>query len=157
MYYVYSKVRSISRLEQCTQLDEMWGIFALRRFPNWFECGLGDDTNIVSTVVFIGRSVDMRTKSKQLLAKNLQQTQVSKCHLQFLLSEALFKFCCQTVTILQAFFDKLKAFIDFLSLPNYSKEEVRHKRALADRFLNPKSIIDLKSGSTKKLVKRCKW
>ena len=27
MYYVYSKVRSISRLEQCTQLDEMWGIF----------------------------------------------------------------------------------------------------------------------------------
>lgn len=53
-------------------------------------------------------SVDMRTKSKQLLAKNLQQT--------------------------QAFFDKLKAFIDFLSLPNYSKEEVRHKRALADRI-----------------------
>ena len=54
----------------------------------------------------------------------------------------------------QAFFDKLKAFIDFLSLPNYSKEEVckkaeagagagtrpplhtqvRQKRALADKI-----------------------
>jgi hypothetical protein len=53
-------------------------------------------------------SIDMRTKSKQLLARNLQQTQV--------------------------FFDKLKAFIEFLNLPNYSKEEVRQKRALADRI-----------------------
>ena len=73
-------------------------------------------------------SLDMRTKSKQLLARNLAQS--------------------------QAFFDRLKAFIDFLSLPNYSKEEVglllllllllilvpllllqvRQKRGLADKI-----------------------
>ena len=33
MYYVYSKVRSTSRLEHCTQLDEMWGIFAFKTIP----------------------------------------------------------------------------------------------------------------------------
>ena len=53
-------------------------------------------------------SLDMRTKSRHLLARNLNQTQV--------------------------FFDKLKAFIDFLNQPNYSKEEVRQKRLLADRI-----------------------
>ena len=53
-------------------------------------------------------SDDISNKSKQLLAKNLQQSQV--------------------------FFTKLKAFIDFLNLPNYSKAEVRHKKVLADKI-----------------------
>ena len=53
-------------------------------------------------------SDDISNKSKQLLDKNLQQSQV--------------------------FFTKLKAFIDFLNLPNYSKAEVRHKKVLADKI-----------------------
>ena len=53
-------------------------------------------------------SDDISNKSKELLAKNLQQSQV--------------------------FFTKLKAFIDFLNLPNYSKAEVRHKKVLADKI-----------------------
>jgi len=53
-------------------------------------------------------STDIRTKSKQLLARNLQQSQI--------------------------FFTKLKAFIDFLNMPNYSKEEVRQKKILADKI-----------------------
>ena len=86
------------------------------------------------------------------LPRTYSRRRFSKCHLRFLLSEALSKFrlLLLTITTLQAFFDKLKAFIDFLSLPNYSKEEVRHKRALADRFINPMLIIDLKSRSMKR-------
>ena len=53
-------------------------------------------------------SDDISSKSKELLARNLQQSQL--------------------------FFTKLKAFIDFLNLPNYSKAEVRHKKVLADRI-----------------------
>ena len=53
-------------------------------------------------------SEDISTKSKELLARNLQQS--------------------------QQFFSKLKAFIDFLNLPNYSKAEVRHKKVLADKI-----------------------
>jgi hypothetical protein len=53
-------------------------------------------------------STDIKTKSKQLLARNLQQS--------------------------QTFFTKLKAFIDFLNMPNYSKEEVRQKKILADKI-----------------------
>ena len=71
-----SNVRSTSRLENSSQLNEM--------------------------------SSDISHKSKELLAKNLQQS--------------------------QAFFTKLKAFIDFLNKPNYSKEEVRQKKVLADKI-----------------------
>ena len=53
-------------------------------------------------------SSDISHKSKELLAKNLHQS--------------------------QAFFTKLKAFIDFLNKPNYSKEEVRQKKVLADKI-----------------------
>ena len=53
-------------------------------------------------------SSDISNKSQELLAKNLQQSQV--------------------------FFTKLKAFIDFLNMPNYSKEEVRQKKVLADKI-----------------------
>ena len=53
-------------------------------------------------------STDIKTKSKQLLARNLQQSQI--------------------------FFTKLKAFIDFLNMPNYSKEEVKQKKILADKI-----------------------
>ena len=53
-------------------------------------------------------SADISSKSKIILDKNLQQSQV--------------------------FFTKLKAFIDFLNLPNYSKAEVRHKKVLADKI-----------------------
>ena len=53
-------------------------------------------------------NLNIKTKSKQLLARNLQQSQM--------------------------FFTKLKAFIDFLNMPNYSKEEVRQKKILADKI-----------------------
>ena len=53
-------------------------------------------------------SDDISNKSKLLLETNLQQSQL--------------------------FFTKLKAFIDFLNLPNYSKAEVRHKKVLADKI-----------------------
>ena len=53
-------------------------------------------------------SSDISNKSQELLAKNLHQS--------------------------QSFFTKLKAFIDFLNMPNYSKEEVRHKKVLADKI-----------------------
>ena len=53
-------------------------------------------------------SSDISNKSKELLAKNLEQS--------------------------QTFFTKLKAFIDFLNMPNYSKEEVRQKKVLADKI-----------------------
>ena len=53
-------------------------------------------------------SNDISNKSKQLLAKNVEES--------------------------QKFFTKLKAFIDFLNKPNYSKEEVRHKKVLADKI-----------------------
>jgi len=50
-------------------------------------------------------SEDMRVKSSLLLAQNLEQT--------------------------KAFFGKLKNYVDFLSMPNYSKEELRQKRKMA--------------------------
>lgn len=53
-------------------------------------------------------SSDISIKSKEIFAKNIQQS--------------------------QSFFTKLKAFIDFLNMPNYSKEEVRHKKVLADKI-----------------------
>ena len=53
-------------------------------------------------------SSDISNKSRELLAKNLEQS--------------------------QTFFTKLKAFIDFLNMPNYSKEEVRQKKVLADKI-----------------------
>ena len=53
-------------------------------------------------------SSNIKTKSKQLLARNFEQS--------------------------QEFFNKLRAFIDFLNLPNYSKEEVQQKKILAEKM-----------------------
>ena len=53
-------------------------------------------------------STDMRARSTSLLTRNIRHS--------------------------KTFFSKLKAFIDFLNTPNYSKEEVRQKRQLADRI-----------------------
>ena len=53
-------------------------------------------------------SEDMRLKSSLLLAQNLEQT--------------------------KAFFKKLKGYVDFLSLPSYSKDELRQKRKMAENI-----------------------
>ena len=53
-------------------------------------------------------SEDMRIKSSLLLAQNLEQT--------------------------KAFFGKLKNYVDFLSMPNYSKDELRQKRKMAENI-----------------------
>jgi len=55
-----------------------------------------------------GLSEDMRLKSSLLLAQNLEQT--------------------------KAFFKKLKGYVDFLSLPSYSKDELRQKRKMAENI-----------------------
>ena len=60
-------------------------------------------------------SSDISIKSKEIFAKNIQQS--------------------------QSFFTKLKAFIDFLNMPNYSKEEVRHKKVLADKITRYSVVI----------------
>lgn len=53
-------------------------------------------------------SEDMRIKSSLLLAQNLEQT--------------------------KAFFSKLKTYVDFLSNPSYSKDELRQKRKMAEKI-----------------------
>lgn len=53
-------------------------------------------------------SEDMRVKSRLLLAQNLEQT--------------------------KAFFGKLKNYVDFLSMPSYSKDELRQKRKMAENI-----------------------
>ncbi len=53
-------------------------------------------------------SEDMRVKSRLLLAQNLEQT--------------------------KAFFAKLKTYCDFVSLPSYSKDELRQKRKMAENI-----------------------
>ena len=70
--------------------------------------GVRSTSRLESSAQLTEMSSDISHKSQELLAKNLQQSQV--------------------------FFTKLKAFIDFLNMPNYSKEEVRQKKVLADKI-----------------------